>query len=372
MKKNIKGIYILELIIFILVIISNILKINYAFNAIMLLATVFCYLRFGFVKDNAYEKSNIVRIIIAVLMASLIAFYGLGLFTGFYNNIVNYRFLAYYVQLALIALLLLSEEVIRYIVAKNCIKSIKPLVFLTIVFIILNIVTQINMTDLNNRWSIFVFVSTFAVPITAREMLCSFITYKCSYIPVLVYRLMMEVALHLLPIVPNVGEYLYAVFKIIIPAIVFFFANKIFKYHEKSGTFTKKASRRIILLPIILLSLVMIYLVSGLFKYKMIAIASGSMKPVYYRGDAVIYEKKDASQVKEGDILVFTQGHRIVTHRIVSITKSVNNKYDIITKGDNNNTNDLYVVQKDDVKGVVKYSIKYVGYPTLWINSLID
>ena len=54
-----------------------------------------------------------------------------------------------------------------------------------------------------------------------------------------------------------------------------------------------------------------------------------------------------------------------------TITVGENNKYDIVTKGDNNNANDIYIVQKDDVKGVVRYSVKYVGYPTLWVNSLI-
>ena len=180
MKKNIKGIYAVELLIFILVIISNILKINYSFNAILLLSAVFCYLKFGFVKDNAYEKSNSIKMIIAVLMAALLAFYGLGIFTGFYSNYLNYKIPAFYVQIALLALLIISEEIIRYIVAKNSIKNIKPLVLLTIIFIILNIVTQINAADLNNRWSIFVFIATFLIPIMARELLCSFITYNCS------------------------------------------------------------------------------------------------------------------------------------------------------------------------------------------------
>ena len=70
--------------------------------------------------------------------------------------------------------------------------------------------------------------------------------------------------------------------------------------------------------------------------------------------------------------MAFNKGHQIITHRILSITKSGNGQYDIITKGDNNNTADGYVVQKDDVLGEVKYTVKYVGYPTLWINKLIE
>ena len=44
-------------------------------------------------------------------------------------------------------------------------------------------------------------------------------------------------------------------------------------------------------------------LISGVFKYKMIAIGSDSMNPIYYRGDAIIYEKD--TDIQKGDILVF-------------------------------------------------------------------
>ena len=96
------------------------------------------------------------------------------------------------------------------------------------------------------------------------------------------------------------------------------------------------------------------------------------MEPEYYMGDAVIFEKKQAHEVKVGDILVFKRGRTVITHRIVSISKGNNSKYDITTKGDNNDDEDDYLVQKEDVLGVVKYSVKYVGYPTLWINKLIE
>ena len=369
MKKNIKGIYLLELLMFILVIISNILKINYAYNVILIAAAIFCYIRFGFVRDKAYEKSNVIRAVIVCLMAGLITIYALGVFTGFYRGSYG---LSAILAIIILLLTIISEEVIRYIVAKNCNKSIKPLVCLTILFIILNIITQINMTYFTDRWTLFVLISTFILPLTARELLCSFIAYKCSYVPNLIYRILMEVGIHLIPIIPNLGDYLYSLVKILIPAAIFFFANKIFKYHEKSDTFTKKASRRIILIPIMLFALVMMYLISGLFRYKMIAIGSGSMEPVYYMGDAVIYEKKDASEVKVGEILVFKRGHEVVTHRIVSITKWDNSRYDIKTKGDNNESADQYLVQKEDVLGIVKYSVKYVGYPTLWLNKIIE
>ena len=371
MKKNIKGIYILEVLIFILVIIFNILKINYGLNAVLIAAAIYCYLRFGFVKDNSYEKGNVIRVVISSLLGYTIIMYALGIFTGFYRSSIKFTLEDIFLTIGLMVITIIAQELIRYIVAKNCTNNKKPLILLTIVFIILNIVTQINSSYFTDRWTIFVFISTFALPIVAREMICSYLAYKCSLAPNLIYRILMEVVFHLIPIIPNLGDYLYAVVRIMLPATIFFFSIKIFRYHEKSGTYTKKASRRIILVPIILFALVMIYLISGLFKYKMIAIGSGSMEPYFYRGDAVIYEKKTAKEVKEGDVLVFSHGHMIITHRIMSIVHDNAGRYNIVTKGDNNPKEDEYIVQTGDVIGIVKVPIKYVGYPTLWVNDLI-
>ena len=370
MKKNIKGIYLLEILVFILVIISNILKIEYAYNIILIIAALYCYLRFGFIKDNAYEKSNVIKVVISSLLAYTIIMYGLGTITGFYRSSFGFNS-ASLLSFAVLTSTIIATELIRYIVAKNCTTNKKPIILLTIVFIILNIVTQISSSFLNDRWIMFVFISTYIVPIIAREMLCSYLAYKCSILPNLIYRILMEIGLHLLPIIPNLGDYLFAIVKILLPSTIYFFSIKIFKYHEKSGNYTKKTTRRIILVPIILLSIVMIYLISGLFKYKMIAIGSGSMEPYYYRGDAVVYEKKKAKEVKEGDVLVFANGHTIVTHRVMSIAHDGNGRYNIVTKGDNNKNVDDYIVQTDDVLGIVKFPVKYVGYPTLWVNSLI-
>ena len=362
----------LEAIMFILVIMFNILKISYAFNIIIILAALFCYLKFGYVKDNAYEKKNVIRVVISSLMAFTIIVYALGIFTGFFRSNIHFTLKDIFLVIGLTTLTIIAEEIIRYIVAKNCTKNKKPIILLTIVFIILNIITQINIANFNDRWRSFVLISTFIIPIICREMLGSYLAYKCSLVPIIIYRLGTEVLFHLIPIIPNLGDYLYAMVRILLPALIFFLSSKIFKYHEKSTVYTKKVSRRIIIIPIVLFGLVMIYLVSGLFRYKMIAIGSGSMEPVYSLGDAVIFEKKEASKLKVGDILVFKRGHSVITHRIMSISVGLNSHYDIITKGDNNDSQDEYIVQKEDVLGVVKYSVKYVGYPTLWINKLIE
>ena len=85
------------------------------------------------------------------------------------------------------------------------------------------------------------------------------------------------------------------------------------------------------------------------------------MNPTFSRGDIVIY--KDTETILPGDIIVFQYKNQIIVHRVVSI-----NEY-YVTKGDANNTVDSIKIKKEDIKGVYQFSLKYLGYPSIWLNE---
>ena len=101
----------------------------------------------------------------------------------------------------------------------------------------------------------------------------------------------------------------------------------------------------------------------------MIAIGSDSMNPIYYRGDAIIYKEVKPGEVKEKDILVFKSGSAIITHRVKKIIIDDNKIY-FQTKGDNNDTEDIELVSSNNIYGVVKYVVKYIGYPTILLQEV--
>ena len=162
-----------------------------------------------------------------------------------------------------------------------------------------------------------------------------------------------------------------AIFGLIIPYIIFREISKSLKYKEKYGLYAKKTISYVSSGILFTFLIVIVLLVSGIFKYQLVAIASGSMEPVYYRGDAVIIEKINAKEVKIGDILVFKVGSGIVTHRVVEISQE-DGKMVFRTKGDNNKTEDTFDIDDSDVKGIVKYVVKYLGYPTIMFNELLE
>lgn len=115
-------------------------------------------------------------------------------------------------------------------------------------------------------------------------------------------------------------------------------------------------------------------------------VVSGSMEPVFYRGDIVLVEKANflginefnPEDVEKGDIVIYNANWfpDPVIHRVVG-TGTANNgtKYYII-KGDNNAVPDPAVVYPSQITARVitignqPIFIPRVGYITLWIRGL--
>ena len=71
----------------------------------------------------------------------------------------------------------------------------------------------------------------------------------------------------------------------------------------------------------------------NIFGYTYFQVATGSMKDYINEGDVVIV--KINSDYNEGDVVTYISGNDFVTHRVIEKDEDY-----IITKGDNNNTND--------------------------------
>lgn len=93
--------------------------------------------------------------------------------------------------------------------------------------------------------------------------------------------------------------------------------------------------------------------------YKLIVIESGSMEPTL-KVWSMCYVKKE-SVIRERDIVTYITGkdnELLVTHRVVG----VNSDGTFTLKGDNSNMEDKQAVSKEDIIGVTKFNIPYVGY----------
>lgn len=114
-------------------------------------------------------------------------------------------------------------------------------------------------------------------------------------------------------------------------------------------------------------------------------VVSGSMEPVFHRGDIVAIQKADffgihefnVSDVKVGDIVVYNAKwfNQPVIHRVINI-QEINGTTMYVIKGDHNNRSDPYYVSGDQITARVinigdsPFVIPYIGHISLWLRGL--
>lgn len=99
-----------------------------------------------------------------------------------------------------------------------------------------------------------------------------------------------------------------------------------------------------------------------------LTVMSGSMEPNIKTGSVAIIETNltDFNEIERGDIIAFDIGGSLVTHRAVDITED-----GIVTKGDYNNTKDLWIVTDANYYGKELFSVPYIGFLIIFIRQHI-
>lgn len=108
-----------------------------------------------------------------------------------------------------------------------------------------------------------------------------------------------------------------------------------------------------------------------------VVVLSGSMEPAFQRGDILFLWNRD-HRASVGDIVVYeVAGQPIpIVHRVLREHHNVEKQL-LLTKGDNNNDNDLllyarkqsYLNTNTDLVGTVKGYIPLLGYVTILISE---
>lgn len=131
----------------------------------------------------------------------------------------------------------------------------------------------------------------------------------------------------------------------------------------------------LILLPILLISIAILVdsythpdEVPSFFGWKPFIVLSGSMETQISAGDIVVVKEIDTNELKKGDIIAFKDGNIVITHRIDEVTE-IDGKTQYITKGDNNNTQDIGYVLPEQVEGVFKFKIARLGNIVMFIQT---
>ena len=372
MKKNLKLIYIVELALFFLILILcstlNVMANNYKYYLVitfLFLLIIPCYYIFGFPKDNNYNKNSGIRTIIIFVMIFGIIGYLLGIILGF-NKGYLLSFNTIFNGVIPIILLTIFIEILRFIVLKKAFYNKRVIVVFTLLTTLIYIL--LHYSDADSNYKIFVFFSTIVIPYIAIESLCSYFSVNIGFLPCIVFKLIIFLYPYIIPIVPNYGDYFKSVLDILLCFSIFVTINKGLLEFDKSKRVINKFNFNVFTIPLLVVLIVLVIFTSGIFKYQLVAIASDSMNPAYYKGDTLMVEKCSINKIKVGDVLVFMSDNRIITHRVIKIYKE-NDEIKFITKGDNNKTRDDIISDDSNYIGKGIFILKYIGYPTIWLNE---
>ena len=123
----------------------------------------------------------------------------------------------------------------------------------------------------------------------------------------------------------------------------------------------KKIFRLLIDIVLLMLLLLTVVIVGpNVFGIKTLVVVSGSMSPALPVGSLVYAVPASQEDIKIGDPISFVMDENgtVATHRVVAI----DDKGRFTVKGDANDNNDPVPVLYENVIGVVRYSLPYVGF----------
>lgn len=333
-----------------------------------------CFKIYGNRNRTSDKYIDIMQLIFIYCMGYELIIYLSGLFLGFVRSPYSMEPITMFKNIAPLIVMIVAQELVRFLVISRYKNDKKVMVVTTIAFIVLEIAVGMVAYDLNSASEIVKMITILVGGSITKNILCSYLAYRADYKPAILYRAIFELIIYVVPIYPNLGDYIEAMVSMLFPVLLVVSIMALFE--KKKYRQPKKSVMELIIMwvPTVSIVLFILALQSGIFKYRSMAIGSQSMYPKIKKGDVVVieqyYEEEELRSITEGEVLAFKHDNIIIVHRVVSI-KERNGKLVFKTKGDNNNAEDAYDVEQEQVVGVAKISIPFIGQPSVWLSETI-
>jgi signal peptidase len=260
-------------------------------------------------------------------------------------------------------------ELVRYAIVKRIGDHKGALVGVTLAFSALHIIVGSTLYNPTVPMELFEMIGRLILGGIAANVMLTYVAYKSDFRPTITYAVILAVYPIAIPILPDLGPFIYAVLDILLPMLLFMRFNEFFITHRPIPGRHKRSGQILWAMPMVAVLATVVILVSGIFRYWAMAIGSDSMSPEIHTGDVVIIDKDygDVENIELGSVLAFRHDGRVITHRLIE-TQHDASGVKIQTKGDNNNANDAWSVRESDIVGVVRWKIPLIGWPTVWLD----
>lgn len=347
---------------------------DYLINPLLwfIIFTISFYLNQDYKNRNKSKYENTQNIMIILFVFSIL-FFGSGLIFGYQYNIFSRSLDALVKNVMTFVFVIFLQEYVRHILLVRGPKSNAYRIFVTALFIIVQVNMHYLINHLVSPLNILEYLSTEFVLIVINNIILTYMSLKVNAFVTYIYRLVFVVLNIFLPIVPAHEWLLSFLFSLSLASVIAF--SIIRRETLDSREYRKrdlKNNNYISLFSSFAVLLVMVLFVTKFFHYFPVAIASDSMQPVFSRYSVVIIEKIKAEDALEvGDIIYFQMNDKMITHRIIE-KQNIGDKLFFKTKGDNNKVEDKWFVSFDDVQGRIRFSIAYLAYPSVKLSEILE
>ena len=325
-------------------------------------------------KNRRFTYEEMFYVFVYTILFLLITYIA-GIFIGFSYNIYKFNLSNIVKNIIPYIALIITSELFRYEVIRKGEGSFLAYIFITLFFVIIDGTVFLSTYDIFTYDGLIKFICSIILPSFFKNVLLLYLTKNGGPYPSIIYRLIMDLKMFIVPILPNFGLYFDSTINTIIPAFIGIFIHMGLKQYKNEEVGVQKKHntsfyKYSFLVIVIIFTVGVNLLTSCQFKYSLIAIGSNSMNPIFYRGDAVIYKKVSSpEEYAIGDILVFKKESRTIVHRIIEI-EHVGDEYIYYTKGDNNEAPDGYPILYADTIGKYVIKVKYIGVPSVYLSQL--
>lgn len=310
-----------------------------------------------------YKEATLICLVFSLVVLMLLYLFGIKF--GFSRVKVDRK--SVYTYLIPYIVVIVSSEILRWILLSQKKSFITILSFISFVILDVALFSEKNIfKDFSTFMSAVGFVF---LPAITSNLLYHKLSKTHSAFCVIPYRLVMALYPYIITFKPLVPNALLSFLMILFPLVLLWFITVLYKKRTIIISKSNRITQTVLTAFCLIIMLLVICFVSGIFRHKAVVVASESMSGELNKGDVVVYEDYNGQFIENGQIILFDRNGTTIIHRVVDI-KKINGVYRYYTKGDANDGVDSGYITNENIVGVVKMKIKYIGYPTVWMHEL--
>lgn len=314
-------------------------------------------------KKEVLLLSTVIGVIFVILVQMT------GLFFGFYKNpyFVNSKLLL--TAILPLTVIIITTEMIRSTILDQKDSFASVLAFLSC--LVAEVLAFSNLSGITSLNQFMDLIGLTFFPAISANIYYHYVSRRFGAIPNVIFRLITTLNIYFIKTVTAMSDALLVCAKIFLPLIMLFLFSAMYQKKKKNAVRKESKLGWIGTSFTVVCVLAVAMLISCQFRFGAIVIATESMTGEINKGDMIIYEQYDDQAIKEGQVIVFNHNNNKVIHRVAKI-ENIGGETRYYTKGDANEELDFGYRTDADIVGLTDIKVAYIGYPTLWLNELLN